>query len=624
MDYNVRYLYGPTGVLVSLVLASIRQPVVVARSQVYVAPYASGRAGPFEACLNVTSGEEGRCMFAMDCFRARGRHVGICTKGFYFGSCCSLPTYSSSTADPPRPQRPAPPPLSAVQSPAMPRPPPALPLTPDNLPRVPIVLESNDIDGPAASSPPFDPLDLSFWPDLLANIYGLKPQPMASHKFPYSTFHAPAISANGNNDSASSWVKADVNVTTSTTPSTVTTTLKTTVTTSMTLSTSTTTTATTISSTESSSSIGTSTTMGLMKPNVTVIYANATVPVESETPWVVPVESWLEEVVEEHTTSIPTTSSTSQSPSSTPLPNATSSTTTSTPTTLQTVAIVDERNTTFALLPSSGPASSSGMQRHGSVAAVCGKPVYRWPKIVSGENARLGQWPWQVTLQEKTRRGYFHKCGASLLSKDWVITAAHCLSNVQPESLLVRLGGIDFASVEDKWMESRVQLFPHPQFNIQTQQNDIALLKLLTPLVAYQSSMLPICLPDKDMEFDGAQSFVSGWGRLGEKSPISTRLQYVGVPIINNTECQKIYQPINKQIDRQSICAGYAEGLKDSCEGDSGGPMMVHRRGRWVLAGVISWGVGCARPNQPGVSTRVTEFLDWIQSTLDADSLPVT
>lgn len=364
--------------------------------------------------------------------------------------------------------------------------------------------------------------------------------------------------------------------------------------------------------------------MGLMKPNVTVIYANATVPVESETPWVVPVESWLEEVVEEHTTSIPTTSSTSQSPSSTPLPNATSSTTTSTPTTLQTVAIVDERNTTFALLPSSGPASSSGMQRHGSVAAVCGKPVYRWPKIVSGENARLGQWPWQVTLQEKTRRGYFHKCGASLLSKDWVITAAHCLSNVQPESLLVRLGGIDFASVEDKWMESRVQLFPHPQFNIQTQQNDIALLKLLTPLVAYQSSMLPICLPDKDMEFDGAQSFVSGWGRLGEKSPISTRLQYVGVPIINNTECQKIYQPINKQIDRQSICAGYAEGLKDSCEGDSGGPMMVHRRGRWVLAGVISWGVGCARPNQPGVSTRVTEFLDWIQSTLDTDSLPVT
>lgn len=179
-----------------------------------------------------------------DCFRARGRHVGICTKGFYFGSCCSLPTYSSSTADPPRPQRPAPPPL--------PRPPPPLPLTSDNLPRVPIVLESNAIDdGPAAPSSPFDPLDWSFWPNLVANIYGLKRQPIVTHKFPYSTFHGPAISGNGNTGSsvASSSTKADV----TTTPPTLTTTLKTTVTTTMTLiaTQETTTTSTTTASTSS-------------------------------------------------------------------------------------------------------------------------------------------------------------------------------------------------------------------------------------------------------------------------------------------------------------------------------------------------------------------------------------
>ena len=82
------------------------------------------------------------------------------------------------------------------------------------------------------------------------------------------------------------------------------------------------------------------------------------------------------------------------------------------------------------------------------------------------------------------------------------------------------MGGIDFASVEDKWIESRVQPIQHPHFNILTQQNDIALLKLLTPIVAYQSSTLPICLPDKDMEFVGDQSFVSGWGRLGESNSI--------------------------------------------------------------------------------------------------------
>ncbi|XP_046634944.1 serine proteinase stubble-like isoform X3 [Daphnia pulicaria] len=600
MDYFrfSTHLDGPAaGGLISLLLIAsiISQPMVIsARSQVNVMPYASGRAGPFETCVNVTSGEEGRCMFAMDCFRARGRHVGICTKGFYFGSCCTLPTYSSSTTNPPLIIRP---PSAASSSPA--KEPLPLQLTADNLPRVPIgVLESNDIDGPDAGRPPFDPLDLSYWPDLLADIYALKPQPITLPKFPYSTFHAPSISSSSSSSHAA------------------------------------------VTEMSPLSSSGTWTTtwtgMGSTKPNVTVIYANAVV--ESQTPGVVPIqESWLEEeeVVDLPMPSIPPTSSTSTTTttakppapsttgtSSTSVPSSPTTTTTTTPTSSSSlpVAIKDESNVTFTLLPSLAPAPD--LQR--LAGAVCGKPVYRWPKIVSGENARLGQWPWQVTLQEKTRRGYFHKCGASLLSKDWVITAAHCLSNVQPESLLVRMGGIDFASVEDKWIESRVQPVQHPQFNIHTQANDIALLKLLTPLVTYQSSTLPICLPDKDMEFDGDQSFVSGWGRLGEKSPISTRLQYVGVPIINNTECQKIYQSIHKKIDRQSICAGYPEGLKDSCEGDSGGPMMVYKRGRWVLAGIISWGVGCARPNQPGVSTRVTEFLDWIQSTLDGDSLPAT
>ena len=94
------------------------------------------------------------------------------------------------------------------------------------------------------------------------------------------------------------------------------------------------------------------------------------------------------------------------------------------------------------------------------------------------------------------------------------------LLSVPADSLLVRMGGIDFASVEDKWTESRVQIYQHPLFNIQTQQNDLALLKLSTPIVAYQSNVLPICLPGKDMDFDGDMSFVSGWGRLGESIAI--------------------------------------------------------------------------------------------------------
>jgi len=250
---------------------------------------------------------------------------------------------------------------------------------------------------------------------------------------------------------------------------------------------------------------------------------------------------------------------------------------------------------------------------------ICGTPVYRWPRIVSGENARPGQWPWMISVQVRTRRGYYHKCGAALLNKEWALTAAHCLASVQQDSILVKYGGLDFASIEDKFYESKVLSFPHPKFSMKTQKFDIALLKLLTP-VEYQFNVLPICLPDKDMIFDEEQSIVAGWGKLAEKGLVTTKLQYVGIPIINNTECQTIYKRINKLIDQDLMCAGYDIGQKDSCEGDSGGPMMVFKRGRWVAAGVISWGVGCARPNQPGVSTRVTEFLDWIYSHVSPKS----
>lgn len=218
-----------------------------------------------------------------------------------------------------------------------------------------------------------------------------------------------------------------------------------------------------------------------------------------------------------------------------------------------------------------------------------------------------------VSVQVRTRRGYYHKCGAALLTKEWALTAAHCLINVPEENILVKYGGLDFASYKDKFYESRVRSFLHPKFSLRTQKFDVALLKLLTP-AEYQFNVLPICLPDRGTVFDYDHSIVAGWGKLAEKGFATSKLQYVEIPIINNTECQTIYKKINKHIDKDLMCAGYPIGLKDSCEGDSGGPMMVFKRGRWVAAGVVSWGVGCARPNQPGVSTRITEFLDWIYS----------
>lgn len=119
-----------------------------------------------------------------DCFRARGRHVGVCTKGFYYGSCCSLSTYSTTPVD--QDKRPVP--VGTILSTTDSYQPQDVA---ENLPRVPIALENNAIDGPTAAWSPSDPLDLSYWPNLLADIYGMKPPTSPQIVFPYSTFHFP-------------------------------------------------------------------------------------------------------------------------------------------------------------------------------------------------------------------------------------------------------------------------------------------------------------------------------------------------------------------------------------------------------------------------------------------------
>merc|ERR1711874_637974 len=102
-----------------------------------------------------------------------------------------------------------------------------------------------------------------------------------------------------------------------------------------------------------------------------------------------------------------------------------------------------------------------------------------------------------------------------------------------------------------------------------------------------------ICVPEDDADLVGKEAWVTGWGRLYEDGPLPAVLQEVSLPIINNTECEAMYEKagFREHIPHIFICAGYREGGKDSCEGDSGGPMSVARSdGRYMLSGVISWG----------------------------------
>ncbi|XP_011053684.1 PREDICTED: serine proteinase stubble-like isoform X2 [Acromyrmex echinatior] len=254
---------------------------------------------------------------------------------------------------------------------------------------------------------------------------------------------------------------------------------------------------------------------------------------------------------------------------------------------------------------------------------VCGRRMFPEPKIVGGERSSFGKWPWQISLRQWRSQTYLHKCGAALLNENWAITAAHCVESVPPSELLLRIGEHDLANEDEPYgyQERRVQIVAsHPQFDARTFEYDLALLRFYDPLLPFQPNVLPICLPDDDETYVGRTAYVTGWGRLYDEGPLPSVLQEVAVPVINNTVCEAMYKNAGyiEHIPHIFICAGWRNGGFDSCEGDSGGPMVIQRARdkRWILAGIISWGIGCAAPNQPGVYTRISEFRDWINQIL--------
>ncbi|XP_055594255.1 serine proteinase stubble-like isoform X3 [Uranotaenia lowii] len=269
------------------------------------------------------------------------------------------------------------------------------------------------------------------------------------------------------------------------------------------------------------------------------------------------------------------------------------------------------------LLPDSTMPSLEGIDYR----AVCGKRMFPEPRIVGGTKASFGRWPWQISLRQWRTSTYLHKCGAALLNENWAITAAHCVDNVPPSDLLLRLGEYDLALEEEPYgyQERRVQIVAsHPQFDPRTFEYDLALLRFYEPVV-FQPNIIPVCVPENDENFIGRTAFVTGWGRLYEDGPLPSVLQEVTVPVIENKICEAMYRSAGyiEHIPHIFICAGWKKGGYDSCEGDSGGPMVIQRGDkRFQLAGVISWGIGCAEANQPGVYTRISEFRDWINQIL--------
>ncbi|XP_048122344.1 transmembrane protease serine 7 [Alosa alosa] len=233
-------------------------------------------------------------------------------------------------------------------------------------------------------------------------------------------------------------------------------------------------------------------------------------------------------------------------------------------------------------------------------------------RVVGGVNALEGEWPWQVSLHFS---GHLY-CGASVISSDWLLSAAHCFSRERlsdPRQWAAHMGMLSQGSA--KHVADVRRIVVHEYYNARNFDYDIALLQLRKPWPMSLGNLIqPACLPAPSQAVsDQQRCWVTGWGyRSEEDKVLPAVLQKAEVGILSQSECKRRYGPVSPRM----LCAGVPSGEQDACRGDSGGPLVCRSQagGRWFLTGIVSWGAGCGRPNLPGVYTRVAKFTDWIQN----------
>lgn len=236
-------------------------------------------------------------------------------------------------------------------------------------------------------------------------------------------------------------------------------------------------------------------------------------------------------------------------------------------------------------------------------------------QIVGGDPATEGEHPWMVYLSSSAF-GSNSYCGASLIAADWVITAAHCIGS----GTIYTVAGVynrSSAGASNTFVvESR---YVHPSYNAVSSGNDIALLKLAEPVptsLVSSYAQLPSVTLDNTYVGTGDTVKVIGWGTTSSGGSQSNILREVFVPVTSESACNSAYGGID--YDTQ-VCAGFTSGGQDSCQGDSGGPLLFTVSGEDYVAGLVSFGQGCALPNFPGVYTRTAGYLSWISGIVNDD-----
>jgi len=241
--------------------------------------------------------------------------------------------------------------------------------------------------------------------------------------------------------------------------------------------------------------------------------------------------------------------------------------------------------------------------------------------IVGGTVAGLKEFPHMALIGYGEPTAIEYLCGGSLISENFVLSAGHCSSGRSGPAKYIRLGEFDKYNASD---DIHVQNFniieniPHPDYRSNSHYNDIVLFKLdrnakLNPWVR------PLCLPET-RTIKETHGIASGWGRIGWTDDLSEQLLKVTLDLFPFGECHESYGT-NRKLpdgikDDQQVCAGSRSDEKDTCEGDSGGPLQVFHPGHYcmyTIIGVTSFGKGCGLAGQPAVYARVRQFVPWIE-----------
>ncbi|XP_022109261.1 mannan-binding lectin serine protease 1-like [Acanthaster planci] len=260
-------------------------------------------------------------------------------------------------------------------------------------------------------------------------------------------------------------------------------------------------------------------------------------------------------------------------------------------------------------------------------------------RIVGGREARTWSWPWaaHVVVRAPNFGIEYRPCGGSLISRNWVLTAAHCVTvKARPEifgqivpadTTLVTLGVHDITDSSGGVREVS-EIVRAPSYDARSFDADVALLRLAEP-VTLTDRIRPICVPTADTfvadsdyslyeveEIPDLEGVAIGWGQTGRDQPWSNVLMEVYLPIISRSQCE---DAILSGLTDNMVCAGSSAGGRDTCFGDSGGPLMLKEAttGRYFAFGLVSWGEGnqCAQAGQYGVYAKVGNFENWIRET---------